>query len=218
MVAKVRINPAGFRKTAIFLTFLGLFITVQAEAGLLAPSLSVSPASTNVSKGDTVTINVQSSVTVGVLSSISCQFNGGALPANVSFTTSGGGNLLDLGGSVDAILTITNVSATSAGTYTFSASTVGLLGGLLTSTASCTVSLPPTVTAVTSGLGSPRMVEKGFKIQFSAPTGSNLVIQASSDLTHWTPVWTNVVTGGSVTYTDVVAKTVSGRFYRARLK
>lgn len=216
MEAKLRTSRSGLRKMTIFLMFFGLFITSQANAGLLAPSLSVSPSSTNVSKGDTVVIDVQSSVTVGVLSSITCQFSGGAFPANASFTTSGGGSLLDLGASVNAILTITNVSAANAGTYTFSASTVGLLGiGLLTTTATSTVSVTPTIIGVTSNS---QMMEKGFKIQFSGPTGSNLVIQASSDMKNWTSVYTNKVVGGSVTYTDAVAETVPGRFYRAKLK
>jgi hypothetical protein len=213
MEAKIRFNQLRLGKALIPL-FFGLFITAQAEAGLLAPSLSVSPSATNVPNGDTVTINVQSSVTVGVLSSVTCQFNGGALPANVSFTEVGGGSLLDLGGSVDATLTITNVSAASAGTYTFSASTIGLLN-LLTTTAQSTVSVPPVV------IGMPhqsQMMAKGFKILFSAPTGSNLVIQASSDMKNWTSVYTNVVTGGSLTYTDPVAKTASFRYYRAKLK
>jgi hypothetical protein len=215
MEAKLRNSWSGLRKTAIFLMFFGLFATVQAEAGLLAPSLSVSPSSTNVSKGDTFVINVQSSVTIGVLSSISCQFSGGAFPSNASFTTVGGGSLLLLGGSVNAILTITNVTAANAGTYTFSASTVGLLGGLLTTTAPCTVTVTPTIVGIAANS---QMEQKGFKVQFSGPTGSNLVIQASSDMQHWTNVYTNVVTGGTVTFTDAVAKTVSGRYYRAKLQ
>jgi hypothetical protein len=216
MEAKLRNNWSGLRKTAIFLMFFGLFAAVQAEAGLLAPSLSVSPSITNVSKGDTFVINVQSSVTIGVLSSISCQFSGGAFPANASFTTAGGGSLLVLGGTVDAILTITNVTAANAGTYTFSASTVGLLGiGLLTSTAPCTVTVTPTIVGIAANS---QMQQKGFKVQFSGPTGSNLVIQASSDMQHWTDVYTNVVTAGTVTFTDAVAKTVSGRYYRAKLQ
>jgi hypothetical protein len=215
MEAKRRINWWGMRKMAIFLMIFALFVTVDAKAGLLAPSLSVSPSTTNVPKGDTVTISVQSSVTVGVLSSVSCQFSGGAFPANASFTTSGGGGLLNLGGSVNAVLTITNMSAATAGTYTFSSSAVGLLGGLLTTKAPCTISITPTVSAVAAGSA---MVQKGFKIQFSAPIGSNLVIQASSDMKNWTSVYTNVVTGGSLTYTDPVAKTLSYRYYRAKLK
>ena len=198
----------------MFLVF-GLFFMANAKAGLLAPSLTVSPATTNVSKGDTVTIYVQSSVTIGVLSSVSCQFSGGSFPTNASFTTVGGGALLDLGGSVDAVLTITNFSAATAGTYTFSSSTVGLLGGLLTTTSPCTMSLTPTITGIAAGSA---MVTKGFKIQFSGPTGSNLVIQASTDMKHWTSISTNVITGGSVTVTDAAALTMPGRYYRAKLK
>jgi hypothetical protein len=215
MEAKVRNNWVGMRKVANSLMFLGLFVAVQAKAGLLAPSLSVSPASTNVSKGDTFVISVQSSVTIGVLSSISCQFSGGAFPANASFTTVGGGALLQLGGSVNAVLTITNVTAANAGTYTFSSSTVGLLGGLLTSTAPCIVTVTPTVVGIAANS---QMQQNGFKVQFSGPTGSNLVIQASSDMQHWTNVYTNVVSGGTVTFTDAAAKTVSGRYYRAKLQ
>ena len=214
MEVTVRFNPKRWVKALISL-FFALFVTAKADAGLLAPSLTVSPSPTNVPNGDTVVINIQSSVVVGVLSSVSCQFNGGNLPANVSFTEVGGGSLLDLGGSVDAVLTITNVSAASAGTYTFSSSTVGLLGGLLTSKATCTVSVAATVTGMVQ---SSQMMQKGFKVQFSAPTGSNLVIEASSDLKSWTPIYTNKVVGGSLTYTDAVAKTVSGRYYRAKLK
>jgi len=214
MEAERRINRRWFQNLVIFLVF-GLFITANAKAGLLAPTLTVSTSSTNVSKGDTVTISIQSSVTVGVLSSIGCQFSGGAFPTNASFTTSGGGSLLDLGGSVDATLTITNMSAACAGTYTFSSSTVGLLGGILTTYAPSTVTVTPTVTGLTSGSA---MVTKGFKIQFSGPTGSNLVIQASTDMKHWTSISTNVITGGSVTYTDAAAMTMPGRYYRAMLK
>jgi hypothetical protein len=111
-------------------------------------------------------------------------------------------------------LTVSNVSSASAGTYTVTCSDVlAVLTG--TATASVNLGVIPTVTAVASGS---QMIEKGFKIQFSAPTGSNLVIQASSDMKNWTSLYTNVVKGGSVTYTDLVAKTVSGRFYRAKLK
>ncbi|HTV40409.1 MAG TPA: hypothetical protein VMF08_07535 [Candidatus Sulfotelmatobacter sp.] len=214
MEETIRIDRSGLRKMVIFLVF-GLFFMANAKAGLLAPSLTVSPATTNVSKGDTVTICVQSSVTIGVLSSISCQFSGGSFPTNASFTAVGGGALIDLGGSVDAVLTITNFSAATAGTYTFSSSTVGLLGGLLTSTATTKMSVTPTVTGMTSGS---TMTSKGFKIQFSGPTGSNLVIQASTDMKHWTPICTNVITGGTVTWTDAAAMTMPGRYYRAMLK
>jgi hypothetical protein len=217
MEETARINRLWLRKTVIFLLF-GLFIMANAKAGIVAPTLTVSTSSTNVSKGDTVTISIQSSVLVGVLSSIGCQFSGGsggALPANANFTVTSGGSLLDLGGSVDATLTITNISSASAGTYTFNSSTLGLLGGILTTYAPCTLTVTPTITGMAAGSA---MVTKGFKIEFSGPTGSNLVIQASTDMKHWTSISTNVITGGSVTYTDAAAMTMPGRYYRAKLK
>jgi hypothetical protein len=213
MEVRHRINRSGLRKLAISLMFLGIFVTLKVKAGLLAPTLTVSPTSTNVQNGDTVIINIQSSVTVGVLSSITCDFSGGAFPTNASFTTST--SLLQLGGSVDATLTITNVSPASAGTYTITASTIGLLGSILSTKAPCTVSLIPTVTGVASNSA---MIAKGFKVQFSGPVGSNLVIQASSDMQHWTPVYTNVMTGGTLTFTDAAARTFPNRFYKAKLK
>ena len=199
----------------IFLVF-GVFIMANAKAGIVAPTLTVSTSSTNVSKGDTVTIYIQSSVLVGSLSSIGCDFSGAAFPTNAYFTITSGGSLLGLlAASVDANLTITNVSSANAGTYTFYSSTPGLLGGTLTTYASCTLTVTPTITGMAAGSA---IVTKGFKIQFSGPTGSNLVIQASTDMKHWTSISTNVITGGSVTYTDAAAMTMPSRYYRAKLK
>lgn len=62
------------------------------------------------------------------------------------------------------------------------------------------------------------MIQQGFRLQYNAPVGSNVVIEATSDLSHWSPISTNVATTGSVTYTDTVAKVVSSRFYRAKLQ
>jgi hypothetical protein len=214
MEETARINRLRLGKAMICLLF-GVFIMANAKAGIVAPTLTVSTSSTNVSKGDTVTIYIQSSVLVGVLSSIGCDFSGGAFPTNASLTITSGGSLLDLGGSVDATLTITNISSASAGTYTFNSSTLGLLGGILTTYAPCTLTVTPTITGMAAGSA---MVTKGFKIEFSGPTGSNLVIQASTDMKHWTSISTNVITGGSVTYTDAAAMTMPGRYYRAKLK
>ncbi|HEV2456180.1 MAG TPA: immunoglobulin domain-containing protein [Verrucomicrobiae bacterium] len=203
------------QKTLIFLVF-GLFNTANVEAqGLLPPSITVSPSSTNVQNGDTVTFNVSAYCVVGVLTSVTWQYSGGAFPTNAAVTTSGG--ILNVNSSINSTLTINNASSACAGTYTVTVSDAGGLLGILVgnSSASVNLSVPATVSAVAAAS---KMVEKGFKIQFSAPTGSNLVIEATSDMAHWTSVCTNKVTGGSVTYTDAVAKTVSSRFYRARLK
>ena len=159
-----------------------------------------------------MTFNATGYIALGVLTSATWSFSGGTWPTNATVTTTGGG-ILNVDSTINSTLIIRNFSSACAGTYTFT-----ITGGVLlivTASQSATVGLIPTVNAMPTGS---QMVTKGFKIQFSAPTGSNLVIQASSDLKNWTSLCTNLVTGGSVTYTDIVAKTASERFYRAKLK
>ena len=59
------------------------------------------------------------------------------------------------------------------------------------------------------------MTANGFQIQLSGPAGSNYVIQASADLKNWTPISTNAAPTGSISYTDVAAKNLPFRYYRA---
>ena len=208
MEAKRWINGRWFQSVVISLVFC--LFTAKAEAQLAV--VSVSPTGTNVSNGDTVTFNASAYVTVGVLSSVTWSFSGKWWPTNATCTSVQ--NLLNIDSSINSTLTISNFTPACAGTYTVTV-TGGLLGLLGTASQSVTLGVIPTVTGVASGSA---MVTKGFKLQFSGPTGSNLVIQASSDLKKWTPICTNVIMGGFVTYTDAMATTVPGRFYRAMLK
>jgi hypothetical protein len=211
MEYKRQLKRRWLLKTLIFLLF-GMF-TAKAKAqegGLLPPIITVSPASATVQNGGTATFKIVTYCTLGVLSSVNWAFTNGPLPSNVLVSTLNG--LLMLDSSITNTLTITNVSAASAGTY--SVEYTDLLG-ILTShtTQQILVSVLPTVDVIASGI-----VSKGFKIQFSAPTGSNIVIQASSNLQSWTSISTNTVVGGSVSYTDTTATASSSRFYRAKLK
>lgn len=211
MEQKRRIYRRWFQKIAILLLF-GLFNTATAEAQLLAPQITVSTSSTNVSIGDSVTITVIAQCNLGVLTTASCQLNNGSLPVNAVFSILSG--VLNYNSTITNTLTITNVSSASAGTYTVKYSDLwGILG--LNSSASINLNIIPTIKALTSGTG---MIAKGFKLQFSAPAGSNVVVEATSDLNSWSPIYTNVATGGNLSYTDAVATTVSCRFYRARLQ
>jgi hypothetical protein len=54
-----------------------------------------------------------------------------------------------------------------------------------------------------------------FNLQFAGTDGQNYVIETSSDLVSWAPVYTNTPSGGVFTFTDANA-TNSARFYRAR--
>lgn len=210
MEYKRRQNRRWLQKMIIFLVF-GLF-TARAQAGLLAPTITVSASSTNVSIGDSVTITVVAHCNLGVLSSASCLFSNGSLPTNVVFSLLSG--VINLDSTVTNTLTISHITSASAGTYTATyADLLGLLN--LNASVPININILPTVTALASRSG---MIKQGFRILFSAPSGSNVVVQASSDMSNWTSLCTNVVANGTLTYTDAVAQTVSCRFYRAKIQ
>jgi hypothetical protein len=212
-------NRRWFQKILIFLVF-GLFTaTAQAQIGILLPAkINAQPLSTNVPNGDTATFNVSANCTGGEIYSVTWLYDGEPIKANPSVTVSSSGLLTT---TVNSTLTINPVSASRLGTYSVQITDVIIsLLGIITveetaTSQGATLGNLPTVTAVTSQSG---MVSKGFKVQFLGPTGSNIVIQATSDLKSWASISTNVVVNGSVTYTDTVAPMVSCRFYRAKLK
>jgi len=214
MESKRKINNGRwFQKVLITLIF-GLFTAKAQAQGLLPPVLTVSPSGTNVQNGDTVTFNVSAYCTLGLFTSVQWQFNGGALPTNATTVTTSGGILTS---SISTSLTVSRASAKSAGTYTVEVSDAGGLLGILVGNASASVPLGVT-TPLAAVPSASKMSSNGFNVQFSGPTGSNLVIEASSDMINWSPVYTNVLTGGSISYTDAAAKSVSRRYYRAKLK
>jgi hypothetical protein len=201
-----QISRLWFQKIAIFVIF-SLFTVSEARAGLIVPTITVQPVGTNVQNGDTATFNISASCLLSLISSVTWYCN-----SNVVQTTAG----LSLG-TINSTLTLNKVSSANAGKYY--AVIEDLLGGTVTSSKVVLDVLPPAtntvIIAIPAGTG---MVTNGFKLEFSAPTGSNVVIQASSDLSSWSSISTNVAVGGSVSYTDTAAKTVSCRFYRAMMK
>jgi bacillopeptidase F len=54
------------------------------------------------------------------------------------------------------------------------------------------------------------------QLNFTAPAGSQYVIEASEDLINWTPLQTNTASGAQSTFTDVQAVDFPTRFYRLR--
>ena len=212
-------NRRWFQKMVIFLAF-GLFTArAQAQIGILLPAnVTVQPLSTNVQNGDTATFNVSAYCTLGVIYSVTWLYNGSPIPATNAVS---GSTIGLLSSTVSSTLTVKHVSSSCTGTYSAQItdaviSLLGLISVEDTATSQgATLGITPTVTAVTSQTG---MVNNGFKLQFSGPTGSNIVIQATSDLKNWSSLSTNIVVNGTVTYTDTVAKTVSSRFYRAKIK
>lgn len=201
-------NGRWIQKILISLVF-GLF-TVRAKAdGLFPPTITAQPLGTSVQNGGTASLSVSAECLLSVISSVTWYCNGKPISATNATVSYGG--LLGLT-SISSTLTINQASAANSGTYTVVVENA--LGGYSTG-GPAQFGIIPAITDVTNETG---MVSSGFKVQFSGPVGSNLVIQASSDLNHWSPVYTNVVTANGLSYTDTVAKTVSCRFYRAKLK
>lgn len=113
-------------------------------------------------------------------------------------------------------LTISNATPADAGSYTLTVSNA--VGSVTSSNATLLVLgnvVPVTLDIVTSALG---MTAKGFNVQLSGPSGSNYVIEASTDLQNWAPISTNAAPSGKVSYTDTAATNFPSRFYRARLQ
>lgn len=65
---------------------------------------------------------------------------------------------------------------------------------------------------------SSQMTPDGFSINMSEPSGYTCIIEASSNLVDWTPVWTNSTITGTVNYTDSSVTNIPSRFYRAILQ
>ncbi len=59
---------------------------------------------------------------------------------------------------------------------------------------------------------------KQFRFTLTGPAGSNAVIAASTNLLIWTPLVTNPLGSGTLTFTDAVATNFPRRFYRATLR
>jgi hypothetical protein len=113
-------------------------------------------------------------------------------------------------------LTVDKINSAQSGNY----SVVIKNGvGSVTSSNAAVVVLSSTVSnvvdIVTTGTG---LTTGGFKINLSGPSGSNYVIQASTDLKNWIPIFTNNAPTGSLSYTDADAVNLSFRYYRAKIQ
>ena len=71
------------------------------------------------------------------------------------------------------------------------------------------------------GYPPPRILDSGFSqgqfvFNLTGPPGQLVVLEASSDLVSWLPVWTKSFTG-ALNFSDPQGTAVSKRFYRAHL-
>jgi uncharacterized repeat protein (TIGR03803 family) len=56
-----------------------------------------------------------------------------------------------------------------------------------------------------------------FQFALTGPTGSNVVVLASTNLQTWTPLITNLLNSGNMNFTDTLATNYLRRFYRAMM-
>jgi hypothetical protein len=197
-------------KTTICVVFSVLFVAkTEAQIGT-PPIIAVQPLGLSVQNGGTAIL------TATAVSITSMQFtwllNG--KPVSTSNTTVAN-VAVPLVGTVST-LTVNNISPAAEGNY----SVVIKNGvGSVTSSNAVVVVLASAVSnvvdIVATGTG---LTTDGFKIQLSGPAGSNYVIQASSDLKNWTPIFTNPAPGGSLSFTDAAASTLPFRYYRAKIQ
>lgn len=194
--------------TAFCMAFLG-FSTVRSLAQLPpVPSITAQPSGITVSLLGTGTFSARSKRGT----SYQWLMNGQPI-STVSVQTP---YLLDLSQTVS---TVVIVGATNTASYTLKVSDLG--GSVTSSPAMLTVTgLSTVVSNVVSFVASTtgKLDNGAFKLTLNVPQGSNIVLQATSDMVNWTPLSTNTATSSSMTFTDAAAATISCRFYRAKIQ
>ena len=202
-----------WQKAAVCLLFTSLF-GVRSFAQLLGtPAVAVPPLGISVQNGGTAVFTV---IDYPDLSGVNFQWYFQGKPISkgvVNGTTNGlvGGILLDL--APVSILTVTNINSANAGSYTVKSYNGS---GSVTNTVTLIVAADVVNNVIDFATSASKMTTGGFSLQLSTPAGSNVVVEASSDLRTWTPIYTNLNSTGSVSFSDTGATNYSCRYYRAR--
>jgi hypothetical protein len=117
-----------------------------------------------------------------------------------------------LANATNAFLTLINIKATNAGTYSVTVSNVA--GSVTSTNALLTVSAGTPARPQLSGFG----YNNGtFSLTVSGDPGLDYIVQASTNLTDWTSIFTNHSPIPPFVWTDLVASNFSQRFYRIQL-
>jgi pectate lyase len=159
-----------------------------------APTIIADPQGQTITAGNSATFTVAA---------------GGSAPLSYQWyynTNSGIPN------ATNTFLMLTNVQATNAGTY--SVIVTNTAGSAASSNAILTVSLgtpsPPQLSGFVYNNGV-------FSLTVSGDSGPDYVVQASTNLTDWTSIFTNHSPIPPFVWTDFVASNFSQRFYRIQL-
>jgi hypothetical protein len=112
----------------------------------------------------------------------------------------------------NAFLTLINIQATNAGTYSVTVSNVA--GSVTSTSALLTVSAG---TPARPQLSDFVFSNGTFSLTVSGDPGLDYIVQASTNLTDWTSIFTNHSPIPPFVWTDLVASNFSQRFYRIQL-
>jgi hypothetical protein len=163
------------------------------------PRILVQPLGLSVTEGGTAVF----SATVFSLTNPSFKWYRGSKHVGNGTTVAGVNTLI-----------VDKVKASDAGEYFVEVRNAA--GTVISSNAPLLV-LTETVSDVVEIISS-GMTTNGFNLRLSVPTGSNVVISATSDLSTWTPISTNTAANGTVNFTDTAARNYTARFYKVAVQ
>jgi hypothetical protein len=110
--------------------------------------------------------------------------------------------------------TLNNIGVTNAGNYTVVITSP--YGSVTSAVASLTVIVTPQIIASGASFGF-TTDQSGFGFNISGVVGQTIVIDGSTNLLDWTPLFTNTANGTPAYFFDAASTNFPGRFYRARL-
>jgi hypothetical protein len=110
---------------------------------------------------------------------------------------------------------LTNVSVSDAGNYTVIITSP--YGSVTSAVAVLTVTVPPTSPEIITGDTSFGFRSNRFGFNLSGAVGQTIVVDGSTDLVGWIPLFTNTVVGSPFYFSDPGSTNFPWRFYRGRV-
>jgi pectate lyase len=183
--------------------------TAGAGAGVLTWAKTNWLMTTYAPSAPTIVADPQSQTNTAGQSATFTVVAGGSTPLSYQwyFNTNWG-----IPNATNAFLTLINIQATNAGTYSAIVSNVA--GSVTSAYAPLTVSAGTPARPQLSGF----VYNNGtFSLTVSGDPGLDYIVQASTNLTDWTSIFTNHSPIPPFVWTDLVASNFSQRFYRIQL-
>jgi uncharacterized delta-60 repeat protein len=172
-------------------------IVIKYQSGIFAPGILSPPQSCRSAVGQSVTFSVMATGTDPLR--YQWVFDGNIIP-----------------GATNSVLNLTGINSTNAGHYAVRVSNSA--GYVVSSPAALNILTVAYEQPVLSFDGSSGIAPAGFTFQYSAGAGAVCVIQATTDLYHWTSLATNTATDATMTFTDTGASNFPSRLYRVVIK